>query len=126
MVTFSEHTYWPVHGYDLLGPALFYVPPSFVCLWAVEFFRVRRLAPLFLCGALYGFVVEGIITPAMYEDGLLGWFHMSYTPLAWHAPLSVMLGWYGLRKLLVSGRVLRLVALCAAFGVFWGCWSLVQ
>lgn len=125
MVFFSEKAYWYVQGYELLGLVLFYAFPAFVCLWAIQAFRVKTLSALFLCGALYGFVVEGVIVTLIYEQGLWAWFHVSYTPLAWHAPISVVFGWYYLRKLLISGSMKRLVGWCCAFGTFWGCWSLV-
>jgi hypothetical protein len=124
MVFFSEKTYWYPPGYELLGLVLFYAFPTFVCLWAIQTFRVRSLAPLFLCGALFGLIVEGVITTVVYEGGW-SWVHVSYTPLAWHAPLSVVFGWYYLRKLLLQGNTIRLAGVSAAYGVFWGAWSLV-
>jgi len=122
---FSERSYWYITGFDLLGAAVFYAFPTFAFLWAVERFRVRRLAPLFLAAALYGFLVEGVLAPILYADGLFGWFHVSYTSLGWHAVISVIFGWYLLHRWMLQGKLGWLTIGSAAFGLFWGAWSLV-
>jgi hypothetical protein len=70
-------------------------------------------------------LVEGVLVGVIYEGGLFGWFNISYTPMAWHAPFSVIFGWYFLRRWLVEGQMRRLVGWCAAAGLFWGFWSAV-
>jgi hypothetical protein len=124
LVVFSEKVYWYIQGYGFLELLLYYFFPTYVFLWAIEAFRVRRWAPLFLAAALYGFLVEGVLTPVLYEDGLLGLFHVSYTSLAWHALVSVLFGWYWLRRLLIQGDDRRIMLWSAVFGLFWGLWSL--
>ncbi len=124
LVFFSEKSYWYIQGFDILGPALFYFFPTAIFLWSIEQFHVRRLGPLFLSAALYGFLVEGILAPILYQDGLFGWFHVSYTSLAWHAPLSVMFGFYFLRQWLLQANWRWLFSGSAAFGLLWGIWSL--
>ena len=125
LVVFSEKIYWYIQGYGFLELLLFYFFPTYVFLWAIEAFRVRRWAPLFLAAALFGFLVEGVLAPVLYEDGLLGLFHVSYTSLAWHALLSVLFGWYWLRRLLIQGNDRRIIIWSLIFGLFWGLWSLV-
>jgi len=125
LVFFSEKAYWHIHGYKLFDLLLYYFFPAFVLLWLVQTFRVHRIAPLFLCGAVYGFLVEGVIVTQIYEGGFWDWFHVSYAPLGWHAPFSVVFGLFLLRRLLLRGSYTRLVLGVASFGVFWGCWSLV-
>jgi len=125
LVVFSEKAYWYIHGYAFLELLLFYFFPTYIFLWAIEAFRVRRWAPLFLSAALYGFLVEGVLASVLYEDGLLGLFHVSYTSLAWHALISVLFGWYWLRRLLIQGNDRRIITWSAIFGLFWGLWSLV-
>jgi hypothetical protein len=125
LIFFSEKVYWYTDGYAFRDLLLGYALPAFVLLWAVQTFRVRQLASLFLCAALYGLLVEGVLVGVIYEGGLFGWFNISYTPLAWHAPLSVIFGWYLLRRWLVEGKIRQLLIGCAAVGLFWGLWSAV-
>ncbi|HID30003.1 MAG TPA: hypothetical protein EYP19_08370, partial [Desulfobacterales bacterium] len=94
LVVFSEKVYWYTQGYAFLELLLYYFFPTYIFLWTIEAFRVRRWAPLFLAASLYGFLVEGVLASVLYEDGLLGLFHVSYTSLAWHALLSALFGWY--------------------------------
>ena len=124
LLVFSEKLFWYVTGYTVLDLLVGYFFPAFVLLWAVDFFRVRRLAPLFLAAAVFGFVAEGMLTNTLYDGGPLAWFSTSYTPLAWHAPLSVVFGWWWLRRELVAGRARRLALGCAAVGGLWGLWAL--
>lgn len=126
LVFFSEKTYWYVQGFDVLGLALFYFFPTYLFLWAVERFQVSRLAPLFLAAAFYGFLVEGVLASILYQDGPFGWFHISYTSLAWHAPLSVGFGFYFLRKWLLQNNVRWLLGSSLGFGLFWGTWSITN
>ena len=124
LVVFSEKLYWYVTGYSVLDLLVGYFFPAFVLLWVVDTFRVRRLAPLFLAAAVFGFVAEGMLTNTLYEGGPLAWFSVSYTPLAWHAPLSVVFGWWWLRRELLAGQMRRVALGCAAVGILWGLWAL--
>lgn len=124
LLVFSEKLFWYVTGYGTLDLLAGYFFPAFVLLWVIDTFRVRRLAPLFLAAAVFGFVAEGMLTNTLYEGGPLAWFSASWTPLAWHAPLSVVFGWWWLRRELVAGRSRRVAAGCAAAGLLWGLWAL--
>jgi hypothetical protein len=124
LVVFSEKLYWYVTGYGVFDLLLGYFFPAFILLWIIDVFRVRRLAPLFLAAAVFGFLTEGMIAGTIYEGGPLNWFSASYTPLAWHAPLSVVFGWYALRRWLVAGRARTLAAACAGVGLLWGLWAM--
>lgn len=124
LIVFSEKMFWYVTGYSFLDLLIGYFFPAFVLLWVIDAFRVRRLAPLFLAGAVFGFLAEGMLVGTIYEGGPLNWFSVSYTPLAWHAPLSVVFGWYALRRWLVAGRPRAMALGCAAVGLFWGLWAM--
>lgn len=123
-LVFSEKMYWYVTGYGVLDLLVGYFFPSYVMLWVIDAFRVRRVAPLFLAAAVFGFVAEGVLVGTMYEGGPLGLFSVSYTPLAWHAPLSVMFGWWWLGRRTAAGSLRGLAAGCAAVGLFWGLWAM--
>ncbi len=124
LIVFSEKMFWYVTGYSFLDLLIGYFFPAFILLWVIDAFRVRRLAPLFLAGAVFGFLAEGMLVGTIYEGGPLNWFSVSYTPLAWHAPLSVVFGWYALRRWLVAGRPRAMALGCAAVGLFWGLWAM--
>ncbi len=102
VVVFSEKMYWYVTGYDFAMLIVGYFLPTYAFLTIVDTFHIKRLAPLFLAAAVFGYLVEGVIVPIIYENGPLSWFSLSYTPLAWHAPLSILFGWYSAAA--VAGR----------------------
>ncbi|MFV1949867.1 MAG: hypothetical protein ACC633_08055 [Anaerolineales bacterium] len=123
MVFFSEKTFWYVQGYAIVELVLFYAVPVAVCLWVIDLYRVQRLSGIVLVGALFGFLVEGVLTPVIYEAGLMDPVMPAYF-IGWHGLLSLVLGWYLIRKYLVSGHWKKLLLVSAAIGLFWGLWSL--
>lgn len=125
MVFFSEKAYWYVQGYVLLDLLLIYAFPTFVFLWLLEAFEIHKPAPLFLAGAMYGLLVEGVFTTVIYEGGLLDPIMVSYPSIAWHGALSVFFGWYFLRRQFLASTRRSILAWCVVFGLFWGLWSLV-
>lgn len=121
-VFFSEKAYWHVQGYAYVELVLYYAFPVYACLWAIDYFRVRRLSALVLVAALYAFLVEGVLTTVLYEAGLLDLMMPAYF-IGWHGLLSFVFGWYGVRKWLVKGQWGRVLAFGFVFGLFWGIWS---
>jgi len=124
LLVFSEKLFWYVTGYGILDLLVGYFFPATILLAVVAAFRVRRPAAVFLAGAVFGFVAEGMLTSTLYEGGPLAWFSASYTPLAWHAPLSVFFGWWWLRRELIAGRAWRVALGGAAVGLLWGLWAM--
>ena len=122
-VPFSEKMYWYVTGYGLADLLLGYFLPAYILLWIVDAFRVRQVAALFLAAAVFGFLVEGVMVGTLYEGGPLGLFNVSYTPLAWHAPLSILFGWHWLGRRLAAGSWRGLALGCAVVGLLWGVWA---
>lgn len=92
---------------------------AFLFLTVIQKFKVRNLPSLFLAGAFFGWLAEGIIVQTTYEDLPLS---ISFTGLAWHSLITVVLGWYGLQVSL--GRSLRATTiysvLMGIFIWFWG------
>ncbi len=123
-VFFSEKVYWYPQGYAIGELLLFYAFPTYACLWAVDYFQVRRLPGLLLVAALFAFLVEGVLTPVIYEAGLLDPIMPAYF-VGWHGLLAVVFGWYLLRKWLVNGQWKRLLVGSLLFGLFWGLWAIV-
>lgn len=125
MVFFSEKAYWYMQGYAMVGLVVYYAIPTAACLWAVNHFRIIDLSGIVLVGALYAFLVEGILTPVIYESGLLDPVMPAYF-IGWHGLLSAVFGWYLIRKWLVEKRWKRLLTVSLLFGFLWGVWSLTQ
>lgn len=122
-VFFSEKAYWYPQGFAIGELILFYAVPVAVCLWAIEHFRVVRLSQLVLIAGLYAFLVEGMLTPVIFEAGLFDPIMPAYF-IGWHGLLSILFGWYLLRNWLVQRQWGRLLFGCTLFGLFWGMWSL--
>lgn len=124
---FSEHMFWSRYrpGEDsLLNYLLVWLVYSciaFIFLCLVRFFRIRTRWALFLAGAAVGWLAEGVIVQTTYEALPLS---ISFTSLAWHAPITVLLGWYTLRRWLLVAKPARLLALCGLIGLGWGVWAI--
>jgi len=126
-VFFSETVFWGATGPDrmampqALATLAGYGLVAFVFLWLVERFRARTVWTVFLAGAVVGWLVEGVVVQTTYEALPLS---ISFTGLAWHALLTVLVGWYWLGGALAAGDVRRAAVLSTAVGAFWGLWSI--
>ncbi len=123
MVFFSEKTFWYIQGYAIVELVIFYAIPVGACMWIIDLFQVHRLSGLVLVGGLFGFLVEGILTPVLYEVGLMDPVMPAYF-VGWHGLLSLVFGWYLIRKWLIEENWKRLLLASSLFGLFWGIWSL--
>lgn len=127
MVMASERVYWFWAGLDfesvfLLGA--FYVIPASVGIWAVALTPAKRPYQVVLAGAIFAFVVEGVLTPIIYGDGPLP--IMAAMFVGWHGLISFVGFWYLTRTWLVNGETGRLSIVAAGFGSFWGVWAVVS
>ncbi len=125
-VYFSEHMFWArVRPEDSLGEWigawLAYSLMAFVFLHLVTHFKVANLWALFLAGAAFGWMAEGIVVQTTYEMLPLS---ISFTGLAWHALITVWIGWYALRQRLSAPASLRTLRLAAAIGAGYGLWAI--
>lgn len=123
MVFFSEKTFWYIQGYAIVELVLYYAIPVVVCLWTLDVFQVQRFSGVVLVGALFGFLVEGVLTPVIYESGLLDPVMPAYF-IGWHGLLSFVLGWFLFRKWIFEEKWKSLLISGSLFGLFWGLWSL--
>ncbi len=98
---------------------LLYTLVAYVVLRILRRFPVSGIASLFMVGAAYGWLVEGTIANTVY---LALPFSIVWTALAWHALLTVVIGWYALPTALRRGG-LQAVGWCALLGLAWGCWG---
>ncbi len=126
LMYYSELVFWARFkpGDTLGGLAatwLFYSLAAYAFLSVLVFFRVHNLWGIFLAGALYGWLVEGVIVQTMYDA--FPW-QISWTGLAWHALLSVLVGWYWMLKALRSHAPASAWLSSAAIGLFIGFWAI--
>ena len=126
LVMISERVYWYWAG---MGPAslvelpAFYLVATLPALWLLRWLPAREPHQVVLAGALYGFVVEGVLTPIIYTDGPLPILAALF--VGWHGILAFVGGWYLVHRLLVERRRRALARLAAAFGAVWGIWAAV-
>ena len=99
---------------------LLYSLVAYLVLRVLRWHPATGLAPLFVVGALYGWLVEGTVANTVY---LALPVSIVWTALAWHALLTVVVGWYAVPRALQRGG-LRAVLWCAAVGFAWGCWGI--
>jgi hypothetical protein len=125
-VVFSEMVFWGRFDYaktDLVPGYLatwaLYSVITYVVLWMIAAFRVAGFRALFLVAAIYGWLVEGVAVQTMYEQLPLS---ISFTGLAWHALLTVGVGWFALRQVL-QRSLARTAGLALLVGIGWGLWS---
>lgn len=126
MVIASERVYWYVGGVSaegVLGIGLFYMIPAAAALWALGSGSSHRLHQIVMGGAIFAFVVEGVLTPVIYEDGPLP--IMAALFVGWHGVFSVVGFWYLARRWLLERRRGLVVGAGVAMGVYWGLWSLI-
>lgn len=120
LVFFSELLFWGTSSLPaLLETWLFYSLAAYLFLVVVARYRVNSLPSLFLAGAFYGWLVEGVLVQTTYEELPVS---ISNTGLSWHALLSVCVGWFLMRRALLQPRPSASIALGAGIGALWGFW----
>ncbi|WP_240913615.1 hypothetical protein [Thermococcus sp. JdF3] len=71
-------------------------------------------------GAVFGWLVEGVVVQTVYTDFP---FQLIWTPLAWHALISVLIGLYFAGEALSDWSVKKVSMLFVFIGAFWGFWA---
>jgi hypothetical protein len=123
---FSEVAFWAkfdparITPLEILSTWSAYSFSAFVFLAVRQAFRAWTLPAVYLCGALYGWLVEGVIVQTMYDN--FPW-QIVWTGLAWHALITIMLGWVLLRRLLSGGDRKSLIVTCTLTGFCYGIWA---
>ncbi len=120
-VAVSEFWFYPVSGEtSSIGIVIAYGLLGYLFLLLLKKYRIHSFSGLFVTAALFGFLVEGIPVPVLYS-GLP--FTLVWTSLAWHALITVMLGWYWYRIILSSKKWVWITAYNASLGVGLGIWG---
>lgn len=124
VVMAAERAYWPWGGIsvdNLFGIAVFYLLPVAATLWLLAATGASRIEHVVLGGAVLAFLVEGVLTPVIYEDGALPLLAMLF--VGWHGLVAFVGFWYLTRRWLLERRVGRLASAAGAFGLYWGLWA---
>ncbi len=104
----------------VLGYALVVQIVRFVCArWGVAASGAGAWRRVFLAGALYGWLVEGVLVTTVIDDLPLT---LVNTALSWHALFTVLLGWWWMPRALAASARSSLVALVAV-GIGVGGWA---
>ncbi len=126
---FSETMFWSLWRPDenLLvraGAVLFYSFLGYILMALIATYRVRDVWTLMVAGACFGWVGEGVFAMTVFgASGIPFPFTIAWTALAWHAPLSVVVGWWWLGRALRAPRAWGALWLSAGLGLFWGTWG---
>ena len=110
---FSERVFWSFwRPGDTLPEFLItwfaYCLLAWIFLDLVRRFKVASFPPLFLCGAVFGWVDEGVVVDTLYGNSTNPLpLSISFTGLSWHALLSVGVGWYLIGKVLTDEKLTR-------------------
>lgn len=110
-----ENLLWTIAGYGAIVQVVRFVA-SRTSVAAGGPGAWRRV---FLVGALFGWLVEGVLVTTVIDELPLT---LPHTGLSWHALVTVLLGWWMLPRLLERRRAVSLGVL-AAVGACVGAWA---
>ncbi len=116
----SELMFWPVPMREIGPLAGVYGLAGLLAFLMVERAGARGLAAMIVAGGIFGLTIEGVIVQQVY---LHLPFSLVWTPLAWHALLSVGVALVGLRMALCAPTMRPGVAVSAAIGLFAALWA---
>ena len=126
---YSERVFWSFlrpgdKWTDLVLGWLVYSLLAWVFLLVIRQCRVAGFPALFLAGAIFGWLAEGVVVDTLYGNATNPFpASISFTGLAWHALLSVGVGWYWQGKVLLAPNPSRIAAFSIAVGLGWGLWA---
>ena len=97
---------------------------AWVVLLLVRQCRIAAFPAVFLAGAVFGWLAEGIVVDTMYGNADNPFpMSISFTGLAWHASISVGVGWYCQAKVLTGGKFRSIALFSTVVGAGWGLWA---
>jgi hypothetical protein len=126
---YSERVFWSFLRpgdklSDLLLGWLVYSLLGWVFLLLIRQCRVATFPAVFVAGAVFGWLAEGVVVETMYGNPDNPFpASISFTGLAWHALITVVVGWHWQAKVLMQGNATRIALFSAALGLGWGLWA---
>ncbi len=128
---YGEFVFWATpdrEGFDvggLIAMWLLYSIMAYPFLCVTSLARARDPWAVFLAGAFYGWYEEGLVVQTTYGLSETPFpMSISFTALAWHAPLDIWVGWYLLRGVLGRNDARQTLALAGSIGLFYGLWGI--
>ena len=124
VVVASEKMFWYTGGYTAAGVielTLFYSLAVLPLLYVMGRYAIDSTGRLVLAAGIFAMVVEGVITPVVYEDGPLPVMFLYF--LGWHGLLGVVFTWYTVHRWALLGRRRALAIWSVSLGMAWGIWS---
>src|SRR3989344_1748010 len=108
----------------ILGVIL-YSLVAYAIILIIKFFKVKNIYSIFITGAIFGWLDEGLLTTTLYGiEGNSFPLSISWTGLAWHALISFTLGFYLINLYINKNQKIKLVLLSIFIGLFWSLWSI--
>jgi hypothetical protein len=126
---YSERVFWAFLRpgdklADLVLGWLLYNLLAWVFLLLVRQCRIAAFPALFVAGAVFGWLAEGVVVDTLYGNATNPFpASISFTGLAWHALISVGVGWYWQAKVLTAAKRGKVALFAAAVGLGWGLWA---
>lgn len=126
---FSETVFWALWRPDEDAPGrilqwFLYSLMGYLTLAVIRHGRVGEAWSLLLAGAAFGWIGEGVFAMTVFGDASMPFpLTIAWTALAWHGPISLVIGWYALGLALRHRSMGPVIALSLGVGVFWGIWA---
>ena len=127
---FSEFSFWAHYNAEMALPVpiftwLLYSIFSYFFMITVVKFKARSIWALVITGSVYGWITEGIITDTLYGSHPEAPFpySISWTGIAWHSLISVVVGWYIVRKALMENNYNKARKMSIIIGLVYGYWA---
>ena len=123
----SERMYWYWTDIDVGSMALlasFYLLAVSTAMFALGTTNGSHPANVVMAGSAFAIVVEGIITPVIYEDGPLPLLYAMF--VGWHGLLAFAGLVFIVRYAALEWRITRMAVGSVALGIGWGLWSLTS
>lgn len=126
---YSERVFWSFFRpgdsfFDILLTWVAYSVLGWIFLVCIHSCRIHTFPGVFLSGALFGWMGEGGLVTTLYgsPDNPFP-ISISWTGLAWHALLTIGVGWYATLTAFVSPNWKRSFTLSLSIGLVWGLWG---
>lgn len=128
-IFYSERVwYGVVRPGDTIGDYAFtwivYSLSGYLLLAVIQWLRVRTRAALVIAGGMLGWLVEGVWASTVYGMPDLPFpLTIVITALSWHSLVTVMIGWYAMRRAFTQWSLRRAFAMTVGLGLLWGVWA---
>jgi hypothetical protein len=126
---YSERVFWAFSRpgdkpRDFVLGWLVYSLLAWVFLLLVRHCRIVAFPAVFVAGAVFGWLAEGVVVDTLYGSSSSPFpTSISFTGLAWHALISVSVGWFWQAKVLVAGGIRNIACFAGGAGVAWALWA---